>query len=242
MDNVAYFKSINEEIKSLQNRIRNFAQHWPTDGEWKESILRTILRRHISKSIGVGKGFVVTKQRASSQQDILFYDTSKPALYQEGELLILSPDAALGAIEVKTKLSPSEMAEALSKLADTAELISRNRGPLRTFFGLFVYEGDPDKDEVLSQLEVSCRKEQRRIINCVSIGSSFFIRYWDNDPRGVAPYTYGMWHSYDLTDMAPAYFIFNAILHLCWDSFIDDDDLWFPKQGKEPYQTGSRKL
>ena len=127
-------------------------------------------------------------------------------------------------------------------MADTAELISRNRGPLRTFYGLFVYEGNPDKDEVFSYLENSCKREQRRIINCISIGSSFFIRYWDSDPRGVMPHPYRMWHSYELSNMAPAYFIFDAISHLCRDLFIDDDDLWFPKQGKEPNQTGSKRL
>jgi hypothetical protein len=242
MDNESYFRSITAEVDSLKNRIRNFVQHWPTDGEWKESVLRSILRRHLSKTIGVGKGFVVGENRVSTQQDILFYDTSKPILYQEGDLLILTPDAALGAIEVKTNPSQTQMREALIKLADTAELISHVLRKTPTFFGLFAYEGALDTDTTLMDVQAAVRKNEWRMINCLSVGSSFFIRYWEHDPTATTSRLYKRWHSYDLPDKSPAYFIFNVVEHLCPTSVLGVDELWFPKEGKEPRKTGEISL
>jgi hypothetical protein len=215
MNNEEYFCSVTAEIESLKNRIRNFVQHWPTDGEWKESVLRSILRRHISKSIGVGKGFVVGKNKVSTQQDILFYDTSKPVLYQEGDLLILTPEAALGAIEVKTCPTSSEIRTALLKLSDTAELVTHNLRGTPTFFGLFAYEGNPDIESTLHDLQAAVNKNEWRLINCVSIGDSFFIRYWPHHPSLDQKKLYRRWHSYDLRRKAPAYFVFNVVEHLC---------------------------
>ena len=238
MDNEAYYRSVTAEIHSLKDRIRNFVQHWPSDGEWKESVLRSILRRHISRSIGVGKGFVVGKDRVSTQQDILFYDSSKPVLYQEGDLLILTPEATVGAIEVKTNPTAVEIRAALSRLSDTAELVTHNLRRTPTFFGLFAYEGDPAIESTLAGLQAAVNKNEWRMINCVSIGHSFFVRFWPHHPSVDQRKLYKRWHSYDLPEMAPAYFIFNVVEHLCPDAFIDIDDLWFPKQGKEPRKTG----
>ena len=237
MDNEAYFRSVTAEIDSLKDRIRNFVQHWPTDGEWKESVLRTVLRRHLSKSIGVGKGFVVGKDKVSTQQDILFYDTSKPVLYQEGDLLILTPEAALGAIEVKTNPSRREIQKALTKLANTAELVSHTIRYTPTFFGLFAYDGDPDVHGTLEDLQAAVKKNEWRVINCLSIGSSFFVRFWPHHPSVDRKKLYKRWHSYDLHSKASAYFIFNAVEHLCPGAVIGIDELWFPKEGKEPNKT-----
>src|SRR3990172_956635 len=124
MNNDKYFQSLTLELNSLKDRVRNFIgdHHWLTDGEWKESVLRTVLRRHLPQSIGLGKGFVLKQNgEPSTQIDILLYDVSKPILYREGDLVIVSPDAAIGAIEVKTKLRNAEIGEAFNKLADIAE-------------------------------------------------------------------------------------------------------------------------
>lgn len=243
MNNDEYFSSITNEIKSLKNRIRNFVRHWPTDGEWKESVLRTILRRHLPKSIGVGKGFIVAKEGASTQIDILFYDTTKPILYQEGDLLILTPDATLGAIEVKTNILSEDLETSFFKLANIAELAasSHNQHNPR-FFGFFSYDGDIDNELALFKLQNSANQNMRRLINCVSIGESLFIRFWNFNPKAKSRFSYERWHSYSLEGKAPAYFILNVVEHLCPLSLWNVDELWFPKQGKEPYKTGDISL
>jgi hypothetical protein len=67
MDELEYFRSITLELQALKNRVRHFIRdkHWLTDGEWKESVLRAVLRRHLPQSIGVGTGFVITQDGPS---------------------------------------------------------------------------------------------------------------------------------------------------------------------------------
>jgi hypothetical protein len=103
-----YFESISLELKALKDRVRNLIgtnHHNLTDGEWKETILRAILKRHLPSNVEVGSGFVVKPNSSSKQIDILIYDTSKPVLYRDGDLVIITPDSVKGIIEVKTKIS-----------------------------------------------------------------------------------------------------------------------------------------
>jgi len=232
MDNEKYFRTLTDELMSLKDRVRNFVQHWPTDGEWKESILRTVLRRHLPQTIGVGKGFVVTPQKQTSQIDILLYDTSKPILYQEGDLVIISPDAAMGAIEVKTKFNKTMLKESLDKLSSVAEIIHQGFQPNK-FFGLFVYEGiinEPDMPLLL--LKEAVHSKDRRTINCISIGGKYFVRFWSCDPANRQRLV-NRWHAYGIDNKAPAYFIHNVIEHLCPQSVLQFNYLWFPESGKE---------
>ena len=112
-----YHLSVTEELYSLKDRIRNLVTHWATDGESKEVALRSVLRRHLPESVIVGRGFVVGPDSSSTQIDILIVDASKPTLFKDGDLLIVTPDAVVGVIEVKTKLrSEAEFKEAITKL------------------------------------------------------------------------------------------------------------------------------
>jgi hypothetical protein len=77
-----YFRSLGSEVEALKSRVRDLkdSTHWQTDGEWKESVLRTVLRRNLPDSIGVGNGFVVAGHRSSHQLDIIVYERSAPIL------------------------------------------------------------------------------------------------------------------------------------------------------------------
>lgn len=101
-----YFKNLTIELESLKDRVRLYIEdaHWQSDGEWKESVLRTTLKRHLPKNVGVGRGFIVNFEQATTQIDILLYDNSKPILFQDGDFIIITPDSAKGVIEVKTKI------------------------------------------------------------------------------------------------------------------------------------------
>ena len=98
-------------MQSLKNRIRNFISdaHWQTDGEWKESILRSVLRRYLPNTTGIGKGFIITKEGPSTQIDILIYDATKPILFKDGDFILVTPDATLGIIEVKTRVKRNDL-------------------------------------------------------------------------------------------------------------------------------------
>jgi hypothetical protein len=59
-DFLAFHRSLCDELKAIKDRVRNLIQHWPTDGAFKESALRSVLRRHLPESVYIGTGFVVT--------------------------------------------------------------------------------------------------------------------------------------------------------------------------------------
>jgi len=122
-----YFTSISLELNALKNRVRNFIadNQWQTDGEWKESVLRTILRRNLPDNIEAGRGFIVKPDECPSQIDVLIYDASKPVLYKDGELVFVTSDAVKGIIEVKSKIYRNTLKDTLSKLADNAEFAYR---------------------------------------------------------------------------------------------------------------------
>ena len=74
-----YFQSLSQELHSLKSRVWSFIRdrHWQTDGEWKESVVRAVLRRHLPKSGQIGRGFVITNDDPSNQIDILIYDSTR---------------------------------------------------------------------------------------------------------------------------------------------------------------------
>jgi hypothetical protein len=234
-----YFRSLTSELNSLKNRVRSFIRdrHWQTDGEWKESVLRTILRRHLPKSVEIGRGFVITDEGPSKQKDILIYDSTKPLLFQDGDLVFVTPDAVLGIIEVKTSLDASSLKTAVQNLSTNIQLIqSKSTG--RRVFGLFSYDDrTTDIEQTLKIIKDGVPGRSSRAIHCICLGKSKFIRFWHFDPvtgRSVI----NTWHGYNLKEKAPGYFIHNVIEEICPQSVEENKALWYPKEGKESFKVG----
>src|SRR5262245_53217196 len=122
MDIVTYYRSISDELDALKNRIRHMIAdtHWPTDGEWKESVLRQILRRTASCNVTVGRGFVLDDDWSSTQIDVLVYDNTMPLLYRDGDLVFVTRSACRAIVEVKSMLNLSQFTAAAEKLAVNA--------------------------------------------------------------------------------------------------------------------------
>ena len=234
-----YFESLSRELDSLKNRVRSLIQdhHWQTDGEWKESVLRAFLRRQLPKSVQVGRGFVITDKTRSKQLDILIYDSKKPVLFQDGDLVFITPDAVLGIIEVKTSLNNSSFRKALENLCDNVELVqSKSAG--RIVCGLFAFEDNAGNiKQSLRILQQVVDGKSSRVIHCLCMGSSTFIRYWNLDPI-EGNQLLNKWHSYKLTEMAAGYFIHNIIEGICPQSVDENRTLWYPEEGKESRKTG----
>ena len=141
-DFTSFHKSFSDELYSVKDRIRSLVYHWATDGESKEVALRSVLRRHLPESVIVGRGFIVTSSESSTQIDILIIDASKPTLFKDGDLLIVTPDAVRGVIEVKTVLrSRTQVAEAVTKLSRIEELCRDVTREDSIWTGLFIFEG-----------------------------------------------------------------------------------------------------
>lgn len=248
MDVSAYFKSISLELSALKNRVRNFidTNHWQTDGEWKESVLRAIIKRHLPKNIEVGRGFVITPDSCSQQIDVLIYDSSIPILYKDGDLVFITSDAVRGVIEVKTKVYKNSFKNVLTKLANNIEFIKyslNNQDRRRIFVGLFAYEsdfGDEYSSKVLNCLHNAAQNNESRIVNHISIGESVFIRYWEISPHSRR--NYNSWRFYSLPNIAPGYFINNLVSLVAEDSVELNKQIWFPPEGKELNAINEKRL
>jgi hypothetical protein len=229
--------NVESYFQSLKDRVRNFIDdaHWLTDGEWKESVLRSILARRLPDTIKIGRGFVLTREGPTTQCDILIYKASSPILFREGELVFLTPDAVLGIIEVKARTSKSILEATLDRFSEIGRKMGRDRS--NCFFGLFSYESTIANDQViLDVLREKCDHEAK-IVELISLGCSTFVRWWKYHPDGNNSH-YERWHSYRLDHMSAGYFVANVVDFVSPGSVGNNDWLWFPEVGKESKKTG----
>jgi hypothetical protein len=224
-DFVAYHKSLNAELTAIKDRVRNLIQHWPTDGSFKEAVLRNVLRRHLPESLFVGTGFVVTEEEASTQIDILVVDKEKPRLFWDGELLIVTPEAVRAAIEVKTSLDrPCDIEAAILKCAKNKATWSRSMFGWDNFLALFVYESVGDQqDAILRSLEAA-RKQHEAALACVAHGTNVFV----DAPQNIANRKFGGWVSRETEGMAAAFFISKLIGYFSKVSLESNSLAWRP--------------
>jgi len=229
-------------MRGLRDRVRCFIHggHWPTDGEWKETVLRSFLRKNLPQPLEVGRGFIIGKERASTQIDVLIYDSSKPVLFRDGDLVFITPDAARGIIEVKSSLNNSTYRECVSKLTSTIEFI---KFELRAycFFGIFSFESSVDCDVALNQLQDSSRGDAKLIIRMVCLGDSDLILYWYHEPTHAGMGA-ARWHFYHTQDLAFGYFLHNCLEFASPRSTGENKELWFPSESKEIYKRGQIDL
>jgi hypothetical protein len=228
----AFHRSIAAELSAIKDRLRNLVVHWPTDGAWKEAALRTVLRRHLPEVVVVGTGFIVTAEESSSQIDLMLVDASKPILFRDGDLMVVTPDAVLGIIEVKTAIdSGPEMTAVLAKLSAVKAMCHGYADIRRIWAGLFVFEErTPAQDvRVLSSL-YDAAETHHIAIDAVSVGQSTFVRFWERGSVVDSPCDSEVWHSYELPDMAPSYFVGNLVDSI---SGVDRSSAfaWFPVLG-----------
>jgi hypothetical protein len=235
MDPADYYRSLTAETNALKDRVRLLIDdaHWLTDGEWKESVLRSVLRRHLPANIGVGRGFIISPTSVSKQIDVLIYDASYPLLHQDADLVFVTPDAVRGIIEVKATLRRREIVSILKRLSYNAALLPD--GAESAFVGLFGYQselGATAESYLLGKLKDGAGGRRAAAINHVSAGTSLFVRFWTDDPLDPQ-IAMNVWRTYQMDDMARGYFIFNAIEVAVGKRVKDNLWAWFPNQGKQ---------
>ena len=194
---------------------------------------------HLPETLAVGRGFVCCPQDTSSQIDILITDRNRPTLFKDGELVLVTPDAVNGVIEVKTSVASGDLEEVIKKLSDDVKMI-RKEGNGRCQAGLFVYEerikGDI-QNRVLKALQMAAEGDMKGAINWVSFGPNLFFRFWENGADVGSPYRGPVWHSYDLRALGHAYFVSNVIWDISRNDSITMQFAWFPIEGgKERYR------
>lgn len=229
MDLQKHYGSLTSQAKALQDRVRNLVPHWPTDGEWKEAVLRSILRGHLPSTVEVVRGFVVTESQASTQIDILLYHNSKPTLFRDGDLVIVTPDAVAGIIEVKTRIdNVSDLRKAAKLLATAAALIDSAPWPAPgglKCVGLFAYESrfsDEHWREILAELQGVTPSRDVKITSC--LGDSLL---------GLCDL--GTWSCFSAKGLAYGYFINSIITSVSGPTSVDYyRSLWLSTEGLKP--------
>lgn len=237
MDIESYFKSITSELNALKNRVRNFIDdaHWLTDGEWKESVLRNLLSKNLPESVRIGRGFIISNVGVSSQIDVLIYRWDSPLFFKDGDLVFAPPEAILGIIEVKTRLTKSTLQQAVTKLGEIRKHLhgSFHASPL---VALFSYEEELPKNEELLET-VRDIENAEELVSLICLGHSRLIKYYSTNPKGNNA-LYEKWHSYTLDHMAPGYFIHDILLRVTPEEFWMNKQLWAPEELKERFKDG----
>jgi hypothetical protein len=233
-----YFRSLTDETEALKNRIRYLIEdrHWQTDGEWKESVVRQILRRYLPASVTVCRGFVVTANQSSRQLDILIFDSSKPVLFRDGDLAFVTPDAVIGVVEVKSRITPALFAQAAAKLGEDMAIVRRSPNA-NAFAGIFAFEDNESGSLAYLDAVSEASPEWKNRLDFASLGRRRFIRYWHFDPA-TETHFYEGWHAYNLPETAPGYFVHNIVDAISPESVLRNNDVWFPVQGKEAFKDG----
>ncbi|WP_219625019.1 DUF6602 domain-containing protein, partial [Vibrio parahaemolyticus] len=235
MDISEYFKSISAECKALENRVRHFIDnnHWLTDGEWKESVLRTMISRSCPQNVSVGRGFILTETGCSTQVDVLLYDNTQPVLYRDGDLVFITPSACRAIIEVKSTYTADIYRGATESISNIASLVRNSEPDINIFVGLFFYEMAENNPRLaLPILKERTDESVEKTIDHVCLGKHKFVKFWENNPDDQSP-QYNAWHEYTLRDMSAGYFIHNLMSVISGYQLIRNENVWFPAEGKE---------
>lgn len=251
-----YHISIGKELNDLKNRFRNLLgnenYHKLSDGKHKESILKNIFARHLPRGISAKNGFIkFDADTCSSEIDILLHVNDRPMLFQNDDIVIVTPHSVFGGIEVKTNLKKQDAPDVFSKIADNAKstIQQLNIANIQSFghtldfknfhnfknpwFSLFAYQANIDDNSVLEYLDNASSGDYERVIDCLCLGPNKFVRFWSGHKKhqysNEKPFV--GWRIYELQDLAFSYFISNMI----WQDQIKTSETnpWFALEDKE---------
>lgn len=140
-----YLESLAGELLSQASRVRDLIgeSHWLSDGHHHETVLKTVLRRHVGERFIVERGFVLDptiEGGNSTEQDILIIDAEieKPLFLQHG-LAITLPQNVIAAISVKASLDKQKYADALKGLRSLEKHL-RLYKPQGAWAGIFAFQ------------------------------------------------------------------------------------------------------
>jgi len=244
-DPLSYQKSITLELEIVKNRVRDLigSASWGEEGRYKESILTKAINSQLPQHISTGTGFIMKKIEEpdnheepykiilSKQHDIILYDNRIPLIMKYGDFIIAIPNGVKGVIEVKSNLTPAKFRDAFKFLEGSLENLLDNYN--NKFIGIFSFDfrnGDGQICNVLNRNIIKTLRSSKGIVNHISLGENFFIRYWkqhqgvDLDPPLVVDNDF--YNIYEIDDLSYSYFISNILHRTCenieeryWHSF-----------------------
>ncbi len=150
--------------------------------------------------------------------------------------MIVTPDAVLAIAEVKTEVRDGAMlVNAIEKLAEIKQLIGRHEHydfiAKRIWSGIFDFSKASLSHPVMMRAIGRAEVNRTYPVNCISLGKSKFIRFWESGDDVGSLEQDGVWHSYELPEVAPSYFIGNLVDSISPLERSDAGYAWFPVLG-----------
>ena len=113
-----YFASIAAELGRKGEQLRlDYQSHRPSGGRNREEFVADFFRSHLPSAFGVSRGLVVSCQGEFARQaDVLIVDHQRNApMYREAPEPIWFIESIYCMLEVKSKLTPSELGDSIQK-------------------------------------------------------------------------------------------------------------------------------
>lgn len=131
-------------------------------GMYREKIIREFLAPFLPTRLAIGSGFIITaSNNISTQCDIIIYDKEYTPVIENGEQRFFPVECVVGVIEVKSKLTKSQLREALRKLA-----LIKN---LRNDIGKNPYIFKNYKEDGYFNAKIKVRDQMATFLICLSI-------------------------------------------------------------------------
>lgn len=230
-DFLEYHRSLAAELEAVKNRVKFLTPHRATHGCFKEAALRSVLRRHLPEKLRIGTGFIVNRRsECSTQIDLLLIDSDHPTLFKDGDLLIVTPSAVRGIIEVKTTLSgEKELTDATQKVLDCKLMCREWPGWMDVFTGVFVYDASENQSLNLARAAKTCYDAKQGLLDAFCYGTSVIsTREVGEDYSGNV--IGGRRTVWETPNLAPAYFNSLIISKLARFEMMVNSTAWSPGQ------------
>ena len=147
------------------------------------------------------------EQGLSTQVDIIIYRNDFPVMFRQSDFVIVVPEAVLGIIEVKSRITgATQLTQVIDKLSVASEIVCK---PI--FSGIFSFEGyDGILNRNVNQQMRSTLIRSNGKVNHLCIGKNCFIKYWPEyapkQENVKAHYSF-----YEINDLSFGYFISNMV-------------------------------
>ncbi|MBU0974380.1 hypothetical protein KKD03_01630 [Patescibacteria group bacterium] len=159
----SYFESFASELSSKFRRINHLTTGVRTAiGNYHEEILRVAIRNFLSQRYSVRTGYIYfDNENISNQIDILIIDEnySFSYLFQEGNFVIVKPEAVICAIEVKSVLNKKAFEEAFLNITKAKQI--KQKSLTGSLGGLiFGYDSPTTSNEWLEKCFLSSKLDE----------------------------------------------------------------------------------
>lgn len=141
-----FLQSIADEVISKSQRVEYLIHHNQTKGNYRETLLRAVLKKYIPNKYEVATGFI---EGCNRQCDILIYDSHNfSPFFKEDDLVVVPRNSVRAVIEVKSTLYTQELQEAMDLLHEVAR---HHNTPAPIFKGIFAFKNGYESENSIAQ-------------------------------------------------------------------------------------------